>query len=1513
MTTATSAEPLGTFHPLIAEWFAEEVGQPTDVQARAWPAIARGENVLVTAPTGSGKTLTAFLWSLHQLLSGGWEAGKLRVLYVSPLKALNNDIERNLLAPLAALEARFEAAGALAAPVRVQTRSGDTPAGEKQRMLRRPPEILITTPETLNILLTSKGGRRILGGIRCVILDEIHAVAGSKRGTHLITAVDRLIPIAGEFQRVALSATIRPPERIARFVGGYRLVGSGETVGYRERDVRVIRSEAVKSYDVRVCATGDGQIPDSLSRAPDRTERASARPRAVPPSASPWDALVADFKQRIAANRSTLFFANSRRTTEKVTRLLNEDEPAELAYSHHGSLSRELRSVVEKRLKEGRLSAIVSTNSLELGIDIGALDEVVLIQSPPTMASAVQRIGRAGHGVGETSRGRLYPLFGRDLIEAAVVASGVVEQAIEEVTPVTGALDVLAQVVLSMVAAERWDIDELYDSLRTSYPYRELKRRQFELVLEMLAGRYADSRVRELYPRVSLDRIDNTVQARRGAARLVYLSGGTIPDRGYFHLRHQDSMAKIGELDEEFVWERSLGDSFSMGAQSWRIVRITHNDVMVGPAHGGAAMAPFWRADARSRDFFFSERVALFLQRAEAFFEAGDSAALLGVFRDEHRMEETAATQLLDLLARQRASTESALPHRRHLLIEYLADEEAADGHERVIFHTLWGGRVNRPLAMALEVAWRRRFGVPLAIESENDCLMVELPRDFDAPELLTLVRADNVEALLREKLETTGFFGARFRENAGRALLLPRSGYRHRVPLWLNRQRAKKLLESVSRYEDFPILFETWRTCLRDEFDLESMRTVLEELAREEIQVTEARTTMPSPLAANLIWKQTNRLMYEDDVPEGGTSALRSDLLKELVFSSSLRPELPAELRDRFQRKLHRTYSGYSPADAVELLEWVRERVVLVDGEWRDLLSAIERDRPDLAVSDLLSALDGKIVRLVSRDGSVGDRVVAVEELPRLFAAEAIDPSSVEMRTVHDGGPAGDLAELPHSTPTDPDRDPLAEVIAEWLRAYGPIPRESVVAAFPISNERFDEVASRMVEEERWVVDRFGDDTSVVEVCDAENLERLLRLLRSEARPTFEALPIDQLPLHLATQHRLGATGGGLSDLQRALESLFALPMPAGLWESEALPARLDPYYPSWLDSLLQESDLLWTGAGMEKLTFLLAGDLELIDRNDGEGGSETVLPPRDGRFELSELAESSGLDTGALTERLWGEVWGGGLTNTGYAAVRSGVLNRFRPAEATVESRPASARSGRRSFERWRSSRPYAGEWTRVHSLDSAPEPLDALDVEELNKDRARLLLDRYGVLFRELLQRELPEFQWRSVFRSLRIMELSGEVLSGQFFQGIHGLQFASPAAYRRLREGLPADRIYWLNAVDPASPCGLGLEGWKGRLPRRIPSSHLVFHGSRLVVVSTRNGGELQIDVEPDHPHLLDYVGFLKTLLTRQFNPLKVVEVETINGEPAPTSPYSQPVASLFVSTRDHRTLKLRREY
>ncbi len=1537
MTSDKTSAALSVFHPVVAGWFERRVGQPTLVQAQVWPRIAAGDNVLVTAPTGSGKTLAAFLWSLNQLLTGQWQGGQTKVLYVSPLRALNNDIQRNLLAPLAELQVELEEAGEQPEAVRVQTRSGDTPSAERQRMIRHPPEVLITTPESLNILLTSKGGRSILGSVECLILDEIHAVAGSKRGTHLMTAVERLGLLAGEFQRIALSATVRPAERIARFVGGFtpaELGADGEPVG-RPRPVTVIASSEEKRYELQVVARGENKSSQQ-STVPETV-------RVEPAPAEVWEALVEGIRGRIRSNRSTLIFANSRRLTEKLTRLLNESETVDLAYSHHGSLSREIRAVVEERLKEGRLAALVATNSLELGIDIGALDEVLLIQTPATVASAVQRLGRAGHQVGAASRGRLYTLFDRDLLDAAVMARSILEQEIEESRPVTGALDVLAQVMLSMVVAETWDVDRLYAFLRSTYPYRQLKRRQFDLVLEMLAGRYADSRIRELRPRVTVDRVDNTIRARPGAARLIYQSGGTIPDRGYFHLRLQDSMAKIGELDEEFVWERSVGDTFTLGAQNWQIRAITHNDVLVVPARRSSAMAPFWRAEERNRSFHLASRTGEFLERADSLLEHEDGRAeLLRLLREKHSVEASAAEVLVRLLEHQRAVTGCSLPHRHHLVAERVSDPDPRPGRSGLVLHSLWGGQVNRPWALALAAAWERQEGRPLSIEQDNDCLLFSADERLDVDHLLGLVRADNVEELLRHSLERSGFFGARFRENAGRALLLPRASFRRRVPLWLNRQRAKKLLASVSRYEDFPVLVETWRTCLQDEFDLESLQLVLGELEGGEIRWSEVSTSEASPLAANVLWKQTNRLMYEDDVPEAGRdSGLRRDLLQELVYSSQLRPRLPSALVDRLQRKLHRVFSGYAPQSARDLVDWVRERVVLPVAEWQELLAAMDRELAgkEESLDTVLESASERLVLVRGLDSLEGLEVVAhVEDLPRLSRGLGWQRDAIELQPLvsdSDAARAGlswaqerlveSSGQIDRQVDSEEDGTTLVDLIAEWIRFYGPFPEPFLAQTFALDEADSRQVVESLLEEERIVIDRFrSEDEDLLEICDCDNLERLLRLLRAEARPSFEALPLDQLPLLLAAHQGLGGAGGDPEHLKAALEGLFGYPAPVRLWESELLPARLDPYYTAWLDALMQATDLAWFGCGNERLSFALRPELELFPvpapADEGQPSEELlerVFSGRQGRFGLEELVGDSGLDTAQLTDALWSLAWQGSVSNSTFLAVRQASLNQFRGGDPGSSSDARSSgrdlRPRRSRPERWRAARVVPGDWYRPGNSGDPGIERDALEIEELNRERVRQLLQRYGILFRELLVRELPALRWSPLFRTLRIMELSGEVLAGHFFQGIPGLQFISPAAYRRLREGLPADRVFWMGALDPASPCGLALEELKGSLPPRRAGTHLVYHGAELVVVARRQGRDLQIQVAPDHPCLRDYLGFLKILLTRQFDPMHGIAIESINSEPAVESPYVAPLAEMFGVSREPGALKLRRRY
>lgn len=1484
-----SAMPLSRFHPVVQSWFTRTVGSPTDVQRLAWPRIASGEHVLVTAPTGSGKTLAAFLWALDGLLTGRIDNGAMRILYVSPMRALNNDVRRNLLAPLAGLREAFESAGLAIPEVRVMTRSGDTPSDERQRMTRRPPEILITTPESLNILLTSKRGRASLAGIRTVILDEVHAVLDAKRGVHLITAVDRLVPLCGEFQRVALSATVRPLERVAAWVGGYRRLGDGPDTPYRQREVSIVRAASTKSYEVKVC------FPSAEAEGP-------VAPGEEPPDI--WPHVTGEILRTLDRNRSTLVFANSKRMVEKLARFVNADAPEQRVYSHHGALSREIRAVVEQRLKQGSIRGIVATNSLELGIDIGSLDEVVLVQTPPSVASALQRIGRAGHGVGEVSRGTFLPLISRDVLDAAVVAKAVIDGAIEQARPVCGALDVLAQIVVSMTAAEPWNPDDLFALLRTSDPYHHLPRKHFDLVIDMLTGRYASARVRELRPLVSHDRVTDLLRARGGSDRLVYMSGGTIPDRGYYRLRRADSMAPIGELDEEFVWERSVGDTFTLGVQSWRVVQITHNDVLVQPSKRGAAMAPFWRAESRDRSFALSDAIGRFLEDAEPRLE---DPAFRSSLRTEHHLQDEAADALVGLLVRQKRATAKMLPHRHRVVLEHAVDPTSQGSRGMLVLHTFWGGRVNRPLAMALQAAWEDANGVGLEVMHDDDCVVIDTVEPIRAEELFSLVTSDSVEAHLRRRLEATGTFGARFREAAGRALLLPRAGFRHRNPLWLSRVKSKKLLAAVSKLESFPLVIEAWRECLQDAFDLPSLRMVLDEVRDGDIELATVTTAVPSPFASNVTWQQTNKLMYEDDTPEGrATSKLGTTLLRELVFAPHLRPRIPVQVAASLQRKLQRTETGWSPRSADELLDWVVERVLIPIREWSELREAVARDHgaePDAFLDEL-----GARIVAVDPGGGNPAFVTAAETLPRL--REALAPDGWRFSHASLDGRAVEPAVVKRKAASRADGVPLADLLGEVLRFHAAVPVDDLNRLLPAPDDALAEAVDTLVSSQRVVVDNLLEGSTRAEICDGENVERMLRMVRAGARPHFEPQPVERLVPFLAERQGFATRERGVDALRTVLERLFGLPLAADLWESEVLPARIEGYQGAWLDALLAETDLTWLGSAKGRVAFMLGPDRELFvaDRAPGPKDAaslDAIFPHPAGRFGFDQLVAHTRETSASLTERLWGLAFRGWVTNDGFQALRFGIETRFKGAPASPD--PTQGRRAR--FARWRSARPSSGAWYRLPDVDP---PGDALEQEEIDRDRVRVLLERWGVVFRSLIDREAPSLRWGRVFRTLRIMELSGEVVSGQFFEGVDGLQFAAPSALERLRAPDDEGRVFWMSAADPASPCGLGLEGL-GALPRRVAGNHLALAGSRVVVTSESRGKRLSIRMDPGDPRLAAALGFLSNMLVRQAQTIRCVTVETVNGEAAASSPYRPLLEELFHTTRDRGAIKLMRKY
>ncbi len=1437
------ADPVWSlFDPLIARWFTTQVGPMTQVQAQAWPVIAGGQNALITAPTGSGKTLSAFLFALNQLLTGVWEGGKTRVLYISPLKALNQDIARNLETPLAQIEALAEREQRAFSPVHIAVRSGDSTEEERRRMARNPPEILVTTPESLNLMLSSKRGLEGLRNLKTVILDEIHDVAGNKRGAFLMLGVERLTRLSGEFQRIALSATVQPLNQMARFVGGALFEGEQRV----PRPVTLVRAQMPKQFTLTVQGVPEEPDPNGVSREEAHLKRLAKQILAI-----------------ILKHRSTLIFANSRRRAEKIARFCNEayaekqkdESAAPIAFAHHGSLSKELRRALEDRLKRGEIRAIVATKSLELGIDIGALDQVVLLDAPPDVASGVQRMGRAGHQVGEQSRAVLFASYPHALVDAAILGPMIEQQQIEPLQIPRSPLDVLAQALCSLCLYEIWQADKLFSFLRQCESYADLSRDRFDGLLDMLSGRYAQTRIRELEPRLRFDRLTGLLQTRESVRMLLYSSGGVIADRGYYRLRLSGSQSILGELDEEFVWERKPGEIFSFGTRSWCIEEITQSEVVVTPAQGRGIVV-FFKGDMLDRSFALMERYACTLEQWEIQLKQKRPLDLPGLDAESKR-------QLCDHLKAQRDAT-GQLPHRHCVIVERFEDPDARDDQQRIAIHAPFGGQVLRPLSIALCAVFQAQYSMSLDVTCSNEAIGLTLPPEIDLKALFSLLMSRRIEDWLRLSLESTGYFGARFRECAQSALLLPRPQMKKRMPLWLNRLRSQKLKAAISQLTDFPILIEAWRSCLEDSFDLSHLKSLLCEVEDGEIAVVEARTAGPSPFIADLIWQSTNDYMYRDD---SARNPVPSRLDQTLIFRPEDRPRIPQTLSKDLEDRLQRKWPAFLPEDLDDLRDLLAERLVMPADEWALACQTVGGSVDAVQIQDLIAMPD------------LRSQVEA--------ALRGVEPDWL---------------------------------LGELLRSYAVITEETLLQKSGLKPEDFSEALETLFEQGRIVRGHLSEDSEAPEVCDAENYDRLLRMLRRARKPQIETLPLEALPLFTAEINGLTHPQASSPEaVQDCLQRLLGIPAQAALWESEILPARIEKYDCAHLDRLQNETALCWYGTSEGKIAFGLEDALDLlrfsaVSEEDAEDAlpmaPQMLLPSFTESQTASEMSEKLGLKPEETHRRIWQAVWQGRLTSD-CATLRQAIKYKF-----AYVRRPAAPRASKSSLSSWKKRTQAESRW---ETLPNPLPPCDLVEEELQNKERLRLLFSRYGLLFRERLQNELPNLRWRPLIRALRSMELAGEIYCGVFFEGISGLQFVDAHGLELLKQGLklmPEPNLqkdlrdhrppcWWISAADPISPCGLS--GFKNLLPSRLPQNHLFYAGQKLALVGHRNGSVLEL--RGTEEEIRTALPAFKRFAMQHRNLAGEFEIHTIQEEDAAYVPAAQLFCQIgFV--RRYRMLVLR---
>ncbi|MFD7316524.1 ATP-dependent helicase [Streptomyces sp. NPDC059883] len=1529
---------LDSFSPATRGWFTGAFSAPTAAQEGAWRAIQEGSDVLVVAPTGSGKTLAAFLAALDQLASQPPPAEarkRCRVLYVSPLKALAVDVERNLRSPLTGIRQESVRRGLPEPEVRVGIRSGDTPAAERRSIATKPPDILITTPESLFLMLTSSA-RDALAGIETVILDEVHAVAGTKRGAHLALSLERLDELLPRpARRIGLSATVRPVEEVARYLSP-------------QRRVEIVQPRSGKEFDLSVVVPVEdlGELGGSPASDTDGGEKPSIWPHV--------EERIADLVQ---AHRSTIVFANSRRLAERLCNRLNEiayeramgavpdapgsaptmpedhspaelmgqsgaarGAPALLARAHHGSVSKEQRAQVEEDLKAGRLPAVVATSSLELGIDMGAVDLVIQVESPPSVASGLQRVGRAGHQVGAVSTGVVFPKYRGDLVQAAVVTERMRTGAIEALRIPANPLDVLAQQLVAMVALDTRQADDLLALTRRAAPFASLPESAFTAVVDMLAGRYPSDAFAELRPRVVWDRVAGTVTGRPGAQRLAVTSGGTIPDRGLFgvFLAGADPKkggGRVGELDEEMVYESRVGDVFTLGTTSWRIEDITRDRVLVTPAPGTPGRLPFWKGDQLGRPLELGRAVGAFLREVGALSEEDARLRLLTAGLDAW-----AAGNVLSYLDEQRRAC-GHVPDDRTILVERFRDEL---GDWRVVIHSPFGAQVHAPWALALGARLSERYGMDAQVMHADDGIVLRLPdADLmgldlldDEPDRLSTAfdseqapvgAADvafdggEIRGIVTEQVGGSALFASRFRECAARALLLPRRSPGKRTPLWQQRQRASQLLQVASEFGSFPIVLEAVRECLQDVFDVPGLTELMGDIESRRVRLIEVTTPEPSPFARSLLFGYVAQFLYEGDSPlaerRAAALSLDSRLLAELLGQAELRELLDPEVLTELERELQWLTEDRRVKDLEGVADLLRVLGPLTDAELAE-----RGARPSWA-EDLAAARRAIRVRIGG-----ADHWAAIEDAGRL--RDALGTA------------------LPVGVPeafTEPVKDPLGDLLARFARTHGPFTSHAAAERFGLGAAVTDGALQRLAASSRVVQGEFHPSGIGQEWCDATVLRRLRRrslaALRQELEPVAPAALAAFLP---QWQHLNGNGLRGIDGLARAVEQVQGAPVPASALEKLILPSRVAGYTPALLDELTTTGEVLWAGAGA------LPGKDGWVSLYLADAAPLLLPPPHP--LELTALHESvlATLSGGyglffrqitdqvratthpdatdpQLADAVWDLAWSGRLTNDTLAPLRS-LLGSGRTAGSTAHRarRPVPrGRYGTLTAAAGPASRTgpptVSGRW----SLLPAQEPEPTHRAHAL----ARTLLDRHGVVTRGAVAAEGVVGGFSAVYRVLSAFEDSGQARRGYVVEGLGAAQFAMDGAVDRLRaaatardraDAHPSPRAVVLAAADPANAYGAAL-AWPdppdgaGHKPGRKAGSLVVLVDGELTLYMERGGKTLLAwPTDPEDPSLRSAAEALAS--AARAGALGTVTVERTNGAPALTSPLGRALES-----------------